>query len=187
MKVLQAGGTPVRLASGQGGVGRGIAVDGASVYWTRNGVGGAGNGTVMKMPVDGGAPTALASGTSNATAIAVDARSIYWVSFDIGGGSLMRMPLDGGTPTTLASRVSPSDLAVDATNVYFTMSAPDYVDHGAVMKLGATTCESGQCRCPGTQTLCFGACVDPTSDGANCGACGTACPTGTTCRASHCQ
>jgi hypothetical protein len=45
------------------------------VYWT---AGHSGHGVVMKVPLDGGAPTRLASGLSSPTSIAVDDTSVYW-------------------------------------------------------------------------------------------------------------
>jgi hypothetical protein len=39
------------------------------------------------------------------------------------------------------------------------------------------TCVAGACVCPAEKALCGGTCVDLATDGANCGACGTACDT----------
>jgi hypothetical protein len=83
MKVPQAGGTPVALASGPI-VGNtvvsgtvywgGIAIDGTSVYWATG-------DKVMRMGLGGGAVTALASGT-DASYIAVNATGVYWLGDD---------------------------------------------------------------------------------------------------------
>lgn len=70
------------LASGQGGP-YGIAVDSTSVYWTNYA-----GGTVMKVSIGGGTPTALASGQSLPPGIAVDSTRVYWTS----GGSVMMAP-----------------------------------------------------------------------------------------------
>jgi hypothetical protein len=40
--------------------------------------------------------------------------------------------------------------------------------------------------CPGTETDCSGVCVDLTSNNNNCGVCGMACPSGTTCMMERC-
>ena len=72
----------------------------------------------MKVAIDGGAPTILASGQSSPTRIAVDATSVYWTNSV--NGMVMKVPLDGGTPTTLASNQEiPYGIAVDATSVYW--------------------------------------------------------------------
>jgi hypothetical protein len=74
----------------------GVAVDGSHVYWTNEW-----SGTVMKMGLDGSAPTTLASHQNQPHAVAVDASYVYWTTFDwgtTGGGTVMKVGLDGGTP-----------------------------------------------------------------------------------------
>jgi hypothetical protein len=123
----------VILASGQDSP-QGIAHDDANVYWTDLG------GSVMKVPLGGGVPTAVASGLTTPTSITVDANSVYWTN----RGAVMKVPLGGGGPTALASGQSvPSGLAVDATSVYWANSGS-----GSVMKVPvgggmATTLASG--------------------------------------------
>jgi hypothetical protein len=51
------------------------------------------------VPVNGGAPTVLASNQASPTAISVDATSVYWALGDRGAGMVMRAPLTGGAPT----------------------------------------------------------------------------------------
>jgi sugar lactone lactonase YvrE len=90
-----------------------VAVDAESVYWP---IGAA----VVKVPLDGGKATTLAS-TAYAQAIAIDKESVYWTEFSNFGKSVKKVPLKGGTPTTLASGLwIPDGLAVDATGVYWT-------------------------------------------------------------------
>jgi hypothetical protein len=55
-----------------------------SVYWTNYG-----DGTVVKVPLGGGAPIVLASGQDSPASIAVDATSVTWVNED--GGNVMRL------------------------------------------------------------------------------------------------
>ena len=81
----------------------------------------------MKIPVDGGSATTLASNQSFIGDIAVDSTNVYWTvrnepltTADTAVGAVMKVSLDGGTPTTLASaQFAPIDLAVDDTNVYW--------------------------------------------------------------------
>jgi hypothetical protein len=88
-------------------------VDATHVYWTTD-------VAVMKVPVNGGAPTILASGQKFPGGIVVDAANVYWTNgWDV--GTVMKVPLGGGTPTILASgQVTPGAIAVDATSVYWT-------------------------------------------------------------------
>ncbi len=60
-----------------------IAVDATSVYWTTY-LG----GTVMKVSLDGGTTTLLASGQNSPQDIAVDATSVYWTTH---GGTVMKL------------------------------------------------------------------------------------------------
>lgn len=57
--------------------------------------------------------------------------SAKWVYWTIGTG-VMKVPLGGGVPITVASgQSSPSGIALDGTNVYWTAGG----DYGTVMKL----------------------------------------------------
>jgi hypothetical protein len=52
-----------------------LAVDTTNVYWTTGS-----GGTVMKIPLAGGAPTTLASKQDFPAAVAVDTTSVYWIN-----------------------------------------------------------------------------------------------------------
>jgi MYXO-CTERM domain-containing protein len=50
------------------------------------------------------------------------------------------------------------------------------------------TCDQGECVCADPKTIdCDGACIDPSSDPANCGACGNACAADETCVMGACE
>jgi hypothetical protein len=74
---------------------------------------------ILKASIQGGTPTILAANEGSTTAIAVDARNVYWVNY---AESLRMIPKGGGTPTTLTT----SDdgqvdrLAIDDVHAYFT-------------------------------------------------------------------
>jgi len=85
-------------------------VDATSVYWINTSNTGGGFSTLMKVPIGGGTPTTLASGSFSPSAtgqIAVDSTSVYWVNgsdYRSANGSVMAVAQEGGTPTTLAAR-----------------------------------------------------------------------------------
>ena len=134
MKVPLAGGTPVTLASDPTMAPASVAVDDTSVYWSERTAdqgpdGPPGTGAVMKVPIGGGEPMTLVSGSNQPGAIVVDNTSVYWTGSD---GSVMKTPLAGGTSTTLVSDlVNMASIAVDSTSVYWVNYAAD----GGVMKI----------------------------------------------------
>jgi hypothetical protein len=108
--------------------------------------------TIMKISLDGGAPTTLASSQSS-NELVVDSTNVYWGNqgqCQLDGGTVtcsagvVRVPIAGGTPITLATDTAPIfGIAVDATNVYYAdqnneiMSVP--IDGGTPEMLAKTT------------------------------------------------
>jgi len=118
-KIPIAGGVASTIASTSGQAQPGsIAVDATTVYWTSSidWSAKAANGTIMKVPIGGGASTTAASGQVTPTSVAVDAANIYWPNDD----SVMKVPIAGGPLVALASgQLSPSQIVGNGATVYW--------------------------------------------------------------------
>jgi hypothetical protein len=122
------GGGPVTtLATAQNNP-QSIAVDAANVYWTNKGTANEGtfapsytDGSVMQMPIGGGAPITLANNQLLLGSLAVDATSVYWTNAGTTGddGQVMKAPIGGGAPATALAtgQFLPSGVALDADSV----------------------------------------------------------------------
>jgi hypothetical protein len=111
-----------------------IVVSNGVVYWTDYDTG----GSVMSVPTSGGVPHTIAANQDYPWNLAVDDNNVYWTNYnnvnaDTLGGStqnaaLLQTSLAGGTITTLAMGLeTPFGIAVDATDVYWTAFATDFV------------------------------------------------------------
>ncbi len=115
-----------------------IAVDATSVYWLYQGTSTNDyvDGAILRVSLDDGSMTTLASDQWLPSCIAVDANNVYWVGRDSTSGNsaqrcLSKVALTGGSTTTLvAGQSAVHAIAVDATSVYWTNN----VD-GTVMKV----------------------------------------------------
>jgi hypothetical protein len=129
------------------------------VYWTN-----ASGGTVMKVAIDGGTPTTLASGQDAPNGIAVGGSYVYWANAGVANansyftsGTLMKVPVAGGSLTTLASgSISPAAVAVDSSGVYFVDETMSASGNGALAKVaasGGTTTTLGAASNPGALAI----------------------------------
>jgi sugar lactone lactonase YvrE len=133
------------LASDVGWAAVNVVVDSTSAYWANPGT-----GSVMKVPLRGGAPVALVPRQPGPRWVGVDSQSVYWSN---DGGHLMKAGIDGrAPPTTLASGPAEIEQFVVARDgVYWTTSA------GAVMKVSL---EGGPPVLLATQKRAFAIAVD---------------------------
>jgi len=107
-----SGGTPSVVVPKRGGGFhsiRGMATADDTLYFSEDTFG------LQSVPLAGGPPNVLSSlGTGD---LAIDATHIYFIA----SGSILEIPRGGGLVTTLASgQTTPSSIAVDASNVYWT-------------------------------------------------------------------
>jgi len=90
-----------------------IAVDGSNVYWVEP----TNPGAVFSVPIAGGARTTLATQQAQPNSIALANDSVYFTCFQFG---ILSVPLGGGVPVTVGRVLTPTSVAADSANVYFT-------------------------------------------------------------------
>ena len=116
-----AGGPPIVLASQQQGP-VALALDATSLYWINGGpavsVTSSAPGSVVKMPLNGGAITTLAVGPSGSE-MTVQGSTLVWYD---GSSDVLSMPVTGGVPTTLLHDLLLQAMTVDATGVYLLLA-----------------------------------------------------------------
>lgn len=126
----QSGGCVSVVLSGRNfSLGNEIAVDATHLYWTET-------GKVVSIPLAGGTPVVLATGGLPG-ALAIDGSFVYFAERNSPNQAIKRVPLGGGTVTTLASLpgVSPVDLAINATHLYYISNTSAGPNTGAVVKI----------------------------------------------------
>jgi hypothetical protein len=72
-----------------------LAADDKNVYWSDQGSG----AQILKLPLAGGTPSAIATGGDKPGCVAVDGSGVYYTD----NGALMKVPAGGGNVMTLAS------------------------------------------------------------------------------------
>ncbi len=156
-----SGGVPLTLVNAGYSMGAAVAVDATSVYWLRDAPPGGccapppmdSGFTLMKVPLGGGTPTTLAQWSAVTTDIATDGTNVYFAT----DTAVMELPIDGGTPTTLAPTTGTGNIAVDATDVYWTEAA------GSVMKCAIGGCNNTPTQLAANQTGASSIAVDATT------------------------
>jgi hypothetical protein len=155
----EVGGWPVvTLACGQQPPNP-LAVDATHVYWANGKRGScfAGgpykkDGSIMKVPIAGGAPIAIAIAQDQPpTALALHGTNVYWVNSDcLGNGTVNMASVDGGEARILASGPTLDLLAVDATGVYWGApgSAQNLLEKLIKTPHGGTSFELGRADSP---------------------------------------
>lgn len=93
----------------------GVAVDGAGDVFLVD----QGGGSILELPVGGGAPTVVAAGLNGPTAVAVDGAGDLFVA-ELSAGQVLELPAGGGTPfAVLGNLAEPQALAVDGAGDLF--------------------------------------------------------------------
>jgi hypothetical protein len=116
------------------GVGAGVAVDSANVYWLSTMAGG--GIVVQSAPVGGGGAKILGTTTDTnlPRGLAVQGENLYFAGYASakGGGAIYTMPTVGVAPTTLKTFTTgtPNDLVTDTDTIYWTD-----VEAGAILTM----------------------------------------------------
>jgi hypothetical protein len=124
---------PVLLASSILRV-TGFALDDSYIYWTYRGTPSISfvDGEVRRMPLGGGPIETIASGQEQARVVRIAGDEVYW-AYGVDGGVRYLSASSLGAPVTISGSGGPqyvADIAVDATEVYWTDSGTDVVDSG---------------------------------------------------------
>lgn len=125
---LANGGAATNLVTDQDTV-LSLRLHNGALYWASDDLSQGSVGGVFSVPAGGGAPTTLATGQHGHT-VAVDDKFVYWT--DDTANRIVRVAIAGGTPQVMAAnQATPTDLAIDAQNIYWVNSAGT----GSVVKL----------------------------------------------------
>ncbi|MEQ1701917.1 MAG: hypothetical protein ABMA25_17550 [Ilumatobacteraceae bacterium] len=109
-----------------------LLVDGAAVYWF-------GGGSVIAVPLGGGAPTTLAMNQGAIPDVAQDASYLYWIH----GADIVRVAKAGGAVAVVVAGANASSLAVRGTTLVWIGLSTDWypfatrIGSGVVAQLSA--------------------------------------------------
>jgi hypothetical protein len=106
---------PIAIASMQHGPGA-IAVSASHIYWVNHGDDSGSGGAVMRLPVEGGPASPVASAETGATGIALSSTDVYWTSM-VDGGAVRKVSQAGGSAVTFAASAGATTVAVSSTQV----------------------------------------------------------------------
>jgi hypothetical protein len=77
--------------------------------------------TLWALRRTGGTPLAIATSSSEHNAVVTDAAHAYWMEAE--SGAIQAIPLDGGAPVTLVGSTSPTAIAIDGGDLYWSDGA----------------------------------------------------------------
>jgi hypothetical protein len=156
-RVAKNGGPAEPLATITGAI-RGLEADGVAVYVAT----GAAEETpagIVRVPLDGGAPTVLSSG-SEPCAMVRNGRSLFWTSLTamtgtpstttkLDNGAVLKLSLDGGPVATVASGAfAACAIAADQDSLYFATTVPNALRVKSGSSSGAPSAGLGLMRAP---------------------------------------
>ena len=128
VKAPIAGGAPTEIAKVV--YAWSAASDGSFLYFADSP--GESEGTLKRVPIAGGATQTLASGFTFPIAMALDAKSVYFLDLNQVEGSVLRVAKEGGAAATLVEHQEhPKRLAVDDKFVYWTNTGEGVVARAA--------------------------------------------------------
>lgn len=156
-------GEMVMLASGQARPSS-IAINSSDVYWENSGRQVSVRGSIMKVPLGGGAVTLVSPGGFPG-GVALDSTNVYWSSYSSSPDSLslMKKPLVGGAATTLATGFMNSPIAVGPLGVYGTGEVDGGTSMVSAPLAGGTTTEVVPANALQQTFSSYGIAVDATS------------------------
>ncbi len=135
LKIPKTGGAPTVLSDfASASVPTTLAVDESGVYWMNSVGTNEQASTIVKVPKAGGAATTLVEDQPALFGgMALDSTSVYWGGF---AGPLMKVSKQGGPPELLAATSIPiTRVAVDESDVYYTLFDTDVQTQSAVMRV----------------------------------------------------